>query len=507
MLLLLCASPALAQAPPAPPAPPASPADLYTAARFDLLDENYDAAVAKLDRALALAPGEPRLVLLKAQALEDGGKRDQAIAFVKGVLEQDPARWGFLRFELAYLYIRAGRTTEALAQLKAAEQLDKQRAITEQVLLRLRAKQYERALAELKRLPVQTAHSKYLAAQAQFYLGNYSASRALIQEGLALKPDPALARNLRSLQEGGRRRQWAERRLRGHFTLALQYNDNVFTDPLQDNPAVIPPRKKDDFALFAKLDLEYRPWQQGGDRLALTGSVLKMTQMELGESSYGGWSLGGYFARDLARWGFRLPYELAYYYEGSSLNRRVQTHSLSPSLYWQMTRVLRTELYGLLQRRIYFTGESNINRWGLGVLHYWLLKGWDRYLRLGYRVDQDIADDQKNGFWYYEISLGGNTRLAERLNLDAGLTFGWYRFDERPEPYLVGDLGPAGATMVRRDRQLRFALQLFYRPKDNWQLALAYFFTDNSSNVTKDVNFDPYEFRQSIVSFTSTWTF
>ena len=491
----------------APPAAAQTAHDYYTSARFDFLDGNYTRALANLDRALALSPLDPRFVILRLNLLERLGRRDEAIAYAKDRLARAPKRLGFLRFELAFLYLRNHQNHQALAQLQAAARLDPARARREMALLLMRAGRYRQALAALGRLSPQDPRRYYLAAQVHLRAKEYDAALEACRRGLALKPKPALARDLRSLLHLCQTTRWADRALKGYLTLQFSYNDNVYTDPLADNPAIVPPRKRDDFLLLARLALDWRLWRRREHSLGLTGSVVKSTQFELGDADYAGWALGGYWTWSGREWGLRLPVEYAYYYAQSSLSRKLQALRLSPSLYWQPTPRFRTEFDGILQRRLYFRGESNVTRYGLGVTHFWLLKGWQRHLRLGYRLDRDRADDGQTGYLVYEITLGFGTHLWGPLSLDTAVTYAHYRFDERPDPYLVAEKGVAGARMVRQDNQFRFQFQLVYRPSPRWSLALAYYFTDNDSNVATASDTDPYRFRQNVVALIYTWVF
>lgn len=481
--------------------------DYYTEARFDFLDGNYARALANLDRALALAPDDPRFITLRLNLLERLGRRQEAIAYAKAQLARAPRRLGFLRFELAFLYLRDKQTAQALAQLEAAAQVDAVRARREMALLLMRTGRYREALATLEHLSPQDPQRYYLAAQVHLRARDYLAALEACRRALALKPDPTLARNLRSLLHLCETSQWADRALKGYLTLQFNYNDNVYTDPLADNPAIVPPRKKDDFAFLARLSLDWRLWREKAHTIALTGSMTKLTQFELNDSDYAGWSLGGYWSWTGRKWGLRLPLEYSYYYAEGSLSRKLHSLQLTPLLFWQMSPRFRTEFNGVLQRRVYFTGESNVTHYGLGVTHFWFLDGWQRHLRLGYRLDRDDADDDQTGYLYYEITLGFGSRVWGPVSLDAAITFGHYRFDERPDPYLVSERGVAGARLVRQDNQFRFQFQLTYRPSPRWSLALAYYFTDNDSNETVGSGTDPYRFRQSVVALTYTWVF
>jgi hypothetical protein len=52
----------------------------------------------------------------------------------------------------------------------------------------------------------------------------------------------------------------------------------------------------------------------------------------------------------------------------------------------------------------------------------------------------------------------------------------------------------------RNDDQIRAYATLRYRPSDRWEILASYYFTNNDSNVSGDGGFDPYNYRQNIIS-------
>jgi hypothetical protein len=332
----------------------------------------------------------------------------------------------------------------------------------------------------------------------------FALARATVNDALQLSPSPRQTSDLKGLLTAIKGAERAARPWRASLTFMIQYDDNVFRDPLQDNPTLVSPGGKSDFAFTGRFNYSYRLHRTKKSSAGLTAALSNTSYFDLTDSNYAYWSVGGFYNFQGKKWGFRLPYEFAYYYSRSSLTRRLTSHSVYPALYWDMTPRLRTEINGLLQRRLYFGPEPDITRWGLGAVHFLYFGSALKHLRLGYRVDQDIDSDKRSGYTAYQVALGCAWPIWGPFRLDAAATYTRYDHDERIEALLANG---RGAPFARLDNQYGIALQLFYAPSDAWQLVLGYNYTYNDSNLTASDNFDPYDFRQNLVWLMYSYNF
>lgn len=480
--------------------------ELYTQARFHILDGRYEQALEAIRQCLILSPYAKEVVCLEGAVLEVMGRRGEAVTLYENLLRTNPQAYAYLHFDLAYLYNREKRYDEALAQFKEAERVDFKRGVRERALLLMKLRRYKEAEQELARLPADDPNVKYLQAQSHFYQKHFKQARKLIGEALAMGPDPRLAKDLKGLFAQVEAAARAARPWRSWLTLLAGYDDNVFRDPLTDNPALQQPREEGDFFWLARAVYRHRLLEGESWALFATAGFMNKSYLQLGESDFLNLSGSVSWRWQGAGWMLHLPYHYSYYFAGSSHRSRLQQHTLFPSLTWQMSDNFATNFYGILQRRLYISDESNVYRWGLQIVHFYYLGALTKYLRLSYGAYQDRADDGISGFTNYEITIGGGRPIVRHLSFDAGLTYAYYDHDTRNEQALRDAGGALGVPFDRRDHQFRFALQLFYRPTPRFQLVLAYFLTNNDSNLSGEEGFDPYNFRQNVINLMAIWS-
>jgi tetratricopeptide (TPR) repeat protein len=498
----------LGLAAPAPAAP--LPADilsgLRTQARFAMLDNNYPSALESLNQLLEAEPNNQEFLLLKLKALHKSAGAEKALEFLRALWAKDAAAFGYLRFEAGYIRVQEKQYDKALVHFRHAEKTDRPRAIREQALTYLKMRDFDQALAALARLDQQSAATLYLQGQTLYYKKEYEPARQALRQAQTGNPTSQESRDIEALLKSVAATQRAERPWRAYTTVMVQYEDNVFRDPLQSYPGAQPPRGRGDWSFLFKQDLQYRLGQREGLSWGLLGQAQYLTYAQLHQANYASWSLGAYLDLRGEGWGFRLPYTYSYYWSESALHRKVQMNGLSPILWWQHSPNLRSEVAGLLQHRGYMqAGEPDIFRWRLGATHFLsrdpsLLP----HLRLGYAVDQDLASDEVSGYFSWEASLGGAVPLTKQLSLDLSLTYVKYFFDQRVDPY---NLGQSGGETDRRDEQYLAGAQLSYRPAVDWQVVLGYVHDLNNSNINSGNGFDPYDFRRNIVSLMVVWSF
>ncbi|MCB2190581.1 MAG: hypothetical protein KQI62_03400 [Deltaproteobacteria bacterium] len=497
-MLWLLAMPAGTMATPtAKPCTKQSLNEYITEARFLVLDEQYHAALEVIQHCLITSRPAPEAIYLKGAILENMGRRNEAVDFYRKILAKDPVAYGFLHFDLAYLYIRAKQYDGALEQFRRSETVDFQRAVREQALLHLRLHDYAQAEDQLRRLPQGDPNVYYLLAQSLMYQHKYAQSQKMIKAAQAAQPSPLLTRDLNSLSRQSDAAELANRRWRLWLTLGAEYNDNVFLDPLTDNPALVVPREEGDFAWLARANFHYRLTE--GKNWALYGAAgfFNKSYFQLGESDYANFSGSLYGQINGEKWLVRVPYEYAYYFYGASHRSRLQQHSLYPTLKWDMTERITTYVYGQVQRRLYFTNESDIWRLGLRLEHLYYFGTQTKFIKLGYGVYQDDADDVSSGYTNYEVGLAAGRPIWGPLSGEVGIIYAYYEHEQRLE---VSNGSPTPVPWDRDDDQFRAYATLRFRPNDRWEILATYYFTNNDSNVSGDDGFDPYNYRQNIIS-------
>ncbi len=481
--------------------------NLYNEARFDLLDENYEAALPKLDRAHRLAPLDMQIILLKAKVLALLKRHEEAVAYFDQLVTKDPKSYGVLRFEAAYMLMDMGRIDEALKHLKAAEKLDFIRALKEQGLALMRFDRFDEAIAALKRLgeakPEVKQEFSYLIAQAFFKQRKYNKALDALKIARSLAPASPLIKDIDAFEEMIKGQKRADRPWWVAANAGFQYDTNLYLNPLEDNPAAEPTRDVADSCVLSGLNFGYRVARVEEVEFGLTAGAQRVDYWQESDANYAFWSLGAYVSRSWSNWGVRVPYSFTYFYATADMEDRVKLNSVAPYFYWLIAPNLRTEIYGLYQNRQYFDGSPDIDRWGLGLGQFLFLGEPTKYLRFNARYDVELAEDDESGYQAYEFTFGGGRPIWGPLSFDLGLTLAKYTYDPKTSYYGDTRPGPGGGLFIREDTQWRLAAQVACRLNPLAQFSVAYFFTTNNSNVDGGDDFDPYEFSKSV--FTVLW--
>ena len=484
---------------------------LYQQARFDVLDEEYEAALAKLDEALQLMPLDFRVIYLKAKILKLLDRQDEALAFFLSLLDQDPKNYAVLRFDAGYVSKDLGNFEAAMEQFRLAEAVDFLRALREEGWTLMQMKEYDQAVEAFGRVGEEAPQVRqeflFLASQALFHKGDLKAVKDYLARALVLAPDSNLVPDIISFQQMTDARVRAERPWSVVFTSALQYDGNVYLNTLESNPTADEPRQEGDASLLLGGNFSYRLGAIEGVVYGLSGQVQRLDYFTEEDSNFAYWSMGAFLSRAWAKMGFSLPYSFSYFYATADLEDRLVSHTIAPSFYWLITPKFRTGVNALFQERYYFDGSPDVFHFGLGVSHLITLAEPTQYLRVSYRYDRDKSDDDLSGYDAYEITMGGGFSLWGPISIDAGLTAAYYVYD--PRPGLYGTTQPVEMIhlFVRRDNQVRFALQATYRTGPRWSIMAGYFLTTNDSNVEGPDGYDPFRFSKSVVSLMLVWMF
>jgi len=484
---------------------------LYQQARFDVLDEEYEAALTKLDEALELTPLDFRIIYLKAKILKLIDRQDETLAFFLSLLAQDPKNYAVLRFDAGYVSKELGDLEAAMEQFRLAEEVDFLRALREQGWTLMQMKEYDQAVETFGRVGEEAPQVRqeflFLASQALSHKGDLKAVKDYLARALALAPDSNLVPDIISFQQAIEARIRAERPWSVVFSAALQYDDNVYLNPLENNPTADEPRHKGDASFLVAGNFNYRLGAIEGVAYGFSAQVQRLDYFTEEGSNFAYWSMGVFFSRAWGKMGFSVPYSFSYFYAAADLVDRLVSHSIAPSFYWLATPKFRTGVNASFQERSYFDGSPDVFHYGLGVNHLITLAEPTQYLRVSYRYDRDIAADEVSGSAAYEITMGGGFSLWGPISIDTGLTGAYYVYD--PRPGLYGTTRPVRMThlFVRRDNQLRFSLQATYRSGPRWSVMAGYFLTANSSNVEGPGGYDPFRFSKNVMSLMLVWIF
>ncbi len=477
--------------------------ELYTGARFDVMDENYDAALAKLVKAQELAPEDLRIVTLMARVFALQGREDEAVDLYDALIARDPARFGLLNFEVAYLLQKKERYEEALARFKAAEKADFLRAIKEQGLTYMKLGKFAEADAafarvrEAKDAPPKTRQLfLYLGAQTNYHRRDYKTALKRLDKAYRLDPSSDLVSDIKAFRKTTLTAMRQARPWRLYVSAAYRYDDNIYLNPFEENPSGKKTTDKGDSSLQTGLTFSYRLAELLGATIGLTAGASKLSYFHESAADFAALNIGAYVGKSWKTMGVRLPYQYTYYWAGASLEERLAAHSLNPVFFWQMTDRFRTEVSGMAHWKNYRDQTPDAFYYGLGAVHILNFGDQAKYVRLGYQFAVEDADDGQSGYRIWEVTLGGGAPIYGPLAFDLGLTLAYYTYNERPSWYY----GLSGTEpFTRRDRQIRVSVRISYRFSERWQFGLGYYFTHNDSNVGAN-DYDPFKFQKNLFS-------
>lgn len=472
--------------------PPDQAQLLFDQARFDLMNGDHDQALVKLRQAQKLNPGNPQYAMWEVRLLGALGQSDQALGLCERLIKQDPRAYAPLRFHAANILWGRQQHQRAISHLRQAERHQPARSVRTQMNLLMEEGDYEACALTGQRLKQASPETRQeimlLAARARY--NNYQYDQALDQLSAARKlvPKSELVKEIDALEKQVRLtdRPWW---LGGN--VAVKYDSNVFLDPVVDDPAHAVASGRDDFASMYEVWGGVRLGRWQGWTLALTAHVQRMDYFTESEASYMFWAPGVYLSWGKAKWGFSLAYNFYYYYHEGRMDDWSRIHSLTPSVYWQMTQHLKTYFSMVGLERQYFDGRSGALHFGGIVDHVYTFDQRSDFVRLSYRYDVEDAYDNISGYKGIEVTVALGRRIYGNLSGEVGATYAHYDYDKRQEWTLNYQV------FERQDDQLRFFMSLYYRLPNWWQIGLNWYSLNNDSNV--ETGTSPYDYNKYVI--------
>jgi len=146
----------------------------FARARFELRNNDQEAALASLDKALSLEPSDAEALLLRAKLLLKIGRFEQAIEGLSSAIEKSPDNRA-LRLGYARLLVKARQYERAAVQLKALFERysDQENVVFALGLLAVESRRYDEADEYFTQLLVLGKRSN----EANYYLGRIADSR------------------------------------------------------------------------------------------------------------------------------------------------------------------------------------------------------------------------------------------------------------------------------------------------------------------------------------------
>jgi len=473
---------------------------LYTDARFDMLDGDYEAAIDKVTRAHFLAPSDLRIIKLRAQILWLQGHKKEALAGLEYFLTKNPELYYKLHMEAAHYCRDLKKYEEAMEHLRAAEKVDSVRALKEQGHILMRVKEYELAAQAYDKIDTENEKDKqeslYFSALASYSNFDYPTALSRLEKARSLAPDSSLFKDIEALTKSV---SHANRPFWAGVSAGLMYDDNIFIDPVLENPANAVASGLADQAFLGEVWFGGRIGRISGVDVGLTGKAQIVEYSDEADGNSAFWAPGAYLGRYTGKWGFTLPYNY-YNYSVAGEEERVRVHSFTPSIYWQTSERFRTDLSGLFQGRNYLDGSSGVVHYGVGLGHTLTFSNPNEFFRLSYRYDIDDADDGESGYSGYEIGISGGAKIFGFMSLQASVAFAHFDYDQRQEWTANWEI------IERKDNQFRSFVQLNMEVSESSKVSLSYYYIGNDSDLSSG-DLDPYDYNKNLISLTLIMTF
>ncbi|MBU4566112.1 MAG: tetratricopeptide repeat protein [Desulfarculus sp.] len=470
---------------------------LYNQARFDLLNGDKAKALETLEQAAKINPQDERIAVWRIRVLWVLGREQEALTLCQNLLQAKPAAFSQLHFEAAQVLFGQGQSQKALQHLQAAERYHPDQALRAQMELLLQCERYDQCALVLNKASkaAPKTRQELLIKEAQAQYKNYEYDEALesLNKAKHITRDKAAVKQIEALENEIRitdRPWWLG------ATAAYIYDSNVFLDPIYEDPAHAVASGKSSSAALGEAWAGYRLARRQGYSFGVTGHVMYMNYFDQSEASYSYWSPGMYLSWGKYRWGWRLPYNFYYYYHTGRMTEWSRIHSLTPSVYWQMTSNLKTYFTGVVLKRQYIDDRSDAMHYGLVIDHVYSFDKASNFVKLSYRLDDEDAEDGISGYKGIEVTLASGWEIWRELSAEAGITYAHYDYDQRPEWTL------AYQTFERKDDQMRYYLEFRWQLPDWWNLKLNFYYMDNNSNVESDVN--PYNYNKYVIMLAVT---
>jgi len=153
----------------------------FTRARFELRNNDQEAALSALDKALALEPSDAEALLLRAKLLLKMGRSEEAIEGLSSAIEKSPNNRA-LRLGYARLLVKARQYERAAVQLKALfkRYADQENVVFALGLLAVESRRYDEASEYFTQLLTLGKRSN----EAHYYLGRIADSRRDYEKAL-----------------------------------------------------------------------------------------------------------------------------------------------------------------------------------------------------------------------------------------------------------------------------------------------------------------------------------
>ncbi|WP_028323537.1 tetratricopeptide repeat protein [Desulfatirhabdium butyrativorans] len=470
--------------------------DPFSRAMAAMQSGDDQTALIEMQQAIAIEPSNLEYQYLLGNIYSRLNRLEEAENIFQALLRTEPDRFGKCYFDLSAIHLKRHDDTGALDYLQKAKSVDSGRASFESGLIFMRIKQFDRAISAFDEAIVQKPEITYECqlqkASAYANLEQPSKAKEILKKVLAMDLSPERREEAARLYEELESGKPVDKRWYLAVNLGVQYDDNVFQQPLEQinlAPSTQGTKGKSDVAYVGTLYGKYDFWKTGSWKSGLSYLHYQLIYQDLTENNLLGARPSLYLEYGKAPYFAAIEYAYSHYWVDN--DSRVDIHALYPRFLWVHNDRLRSEFYGGLERRLYLDTTPDDWHSYAGITEYWMFNKGMSHVRAGYMFDyDDFTPTERGDIIGNRFSIGLNLPIYKDkyfFDIEGIYQMRHYQFD----PNIDSD-------EKRNDDEFHINAQLYGHLSKHLDIRLGYYQTWNESDVTNTFGIDPYHFRRGV---------
>uniref|UniRef100_A0A7C4W014 Tetratricopeptide repeat protein n=1 Tax=Desulfatirhabdium butyrativorans TaxID=340467 RepID=A0A7C4W014_9BACT len=454
------------------------------------------AALSAMLQAIAIEPFNLEYQYLLGNIYSRLNRLEEAENIYTALLRTEQDQFRKCYFDLSDISLKRHDETSALAFLEKAKSVDPGRALYESGLVFMRLKQFERAISSFNEAIVLKPKLAYECqvqkAHAYTRLQEPSKAKDILKELLAMDLPPERREEVSRLYEELESAQRAERPWYFSINVGVQYDDNVFQQPLEQinvSPSTQGTKDKSDVAYLTTLYGKYDFWKSGPWKSGFSYMHYQLFYQKLTENNLLGARPALYLEYGTNSFFASAEYTYSRYWVDNE--PRVDIHAIYPRFLWVHNNRFRSEMNGGIERRLYLDNTPDDLHSFVGITEYWMFNKGMSHVRVGYMFDyDDFTPKERSDIIGNRFSTGVNFPLYKDkcfFDIEGIYQIRHYQFD----PNIDSD-------EKRNDDEFHINVQLYGHLSKHLDIRLGYYQTWNDSDITNSLGIDPYHFQRGV---------
>lgn len=478
---------------------------LYERGQFEYHDNNYEATLEYLNKALMIEPDDLNILQYKGLALSKLSRQQEAIEILVYVYEHDPAGKKDVLLDLANMYSDLKNDEMALKYFSKAIEVYPERSdlFLRRGLAHMNLKNFAQAEADFNRAgsmdPKLKAYVLYHLAMVSYFKEDLDQAVSRLNDALDAKPDDELKDSIESFLDSVKEeKQTRQKRFSASISLLYQYDDNVSNEPLESTGLITTGTASDkaDSSYGTNISLTYKLINRRAIELGLSYSYMATRYDTLETNDFQGHTLSVFYSRYLGAFYIRVEAGTSYFL--SQNNPKMKANDISPTIVYSANKTNRFEFSGIAQAQELLDDSADMTKFS-GKLTYYhdtpFMQGTKVLtFRLSYGAEFDGAkEDTASDYSIYTTSAGFTFPKFYGIETDLGGAFSktMYSSDN-------------GQFNDRVDKKYEVSFRIGKTFMERLQLMMLWSHTYNDSNQAEP---DLYEFRRNTYTLIFTGNF